>query len=257
MLRDAGSLDRPAGRRRAVQLVTTLIYVSIGLLIVVVLFGYVLDMGWVGVRGIKQEGGTSYKTLWDWMDLLIVPTVLALGGLLLSQAQEVRQQELLDQRDDDIRVQGYLDQMSQFLLDEEDPLRASQRGSDVRTVARARTLTVLRGLDPEDKRSVVRFLDESGLIQKSDPEKPKTEEFPIVRLDGANLSYANLSNLNLSEADLSQTDLTGADLSEVRLADAELSDANLTGANGVTKTSLEQATESLTGTTMPNGAEHP
>lgn len=234
------------------QLSTILIYASVALVCLVALFGYILKMGWVGVRGLATEGGHKpYKTLWDWMDLLIVPAVLALGGLLLSQAQEVRQQDLLDQRDDHSRVQGYLDQVSLLLLDDKHPLRASERGSDVRTVARARTLTVLRGLDSEDKRSIVRFLDEAGLIQREGPGASGTRGYPIVNLEGANLSFADLSGIDLSQADLSGVDLTSANLAGVRLTDADLTNANLTNAGGVTEKRLRQATDLLEGATMP------
>src|SRR5215207_7084285 len=38
------------------------------------------------------------KSGWDWMELLIIPLVLALGGLLFSLAQDTRQQEIEERR---------------------------------------------------------------------------------------------------------------------------------------------------------------
>jgi hypothetical protein len=50
--------------------------------------GYMYKWGWTGFAG---------KTLWDWMKLLIVPLILAVGGLLITQMERLnsaRAQEL-------------------------------------------------------------------------------------------------------------------------------------------------------------------
>lgn len=74
-------------------------------------------------------------------------------------------------------------------------------------------------------------------------------------LRGAILSDVILSEAILVQADLSGTDLIDADLSNANLSNAYLSDAFLRGAT-VEERQLEQA-ESLTGTTMPDGTQHP
>ena len=85
----------------------------------------------------------------------------------------------------------YLDRMADLLLKE--GLRAPDENKKVRrAVARARTLTVLRGLDCRRKGLVVEFLKESGLIDKP----------PIVSMEGANLIGANLPNAELAGANL-------------------------------------------------------
>jgi hypothetical protein len=75
-----------------------------------------------------------------------------------QEAQEQRALAVENQRAQDAALQAYLDQMSQLLLDEGRPLRQPKEGDEVRTLARARTLTVLPRLDGERKASVVRFL---------------------------------------------------------------------------------------------------
>jgi uncharacterized protein YjbI with pentapeptide repeats len=179
------------------------------------------------------------KTLWDWLQLLsalAIPVVLAVAGFWFTAWQEERQQEIEaqrakverdieDQRAQDTALQAYLDQMTGLILEKN--LRDSKEESEVRTLARARTLTVLGSLGPDRKRSVVQFLYESDLIRQGNP---------IVDLENADLSEAdlrldNLSKADLSEADLSDANLSDADLSEAYLSNANLSNANLSNAN--------------------------
>jgi len=79
----------------------------------------------------------------------------------LEDAQRLRELEVGGQRAQDDAVQAYLDQMSDLLLDEARPLRQSAEGDEVRSLARARTLTVLSRLGGVLKGNVVQFLYES------------------------------------------------------------------------------------------------
>jgi hypothetical protein len=102
------------------------------------------------------------KTLWDWLQLFIVPLALTAIGLWFAAQQDFRQQQIEEeraesaqqieeQRAQDAALQAYLDQMSQLMLDG-DLLRGSDGGSEeVRTLARARTQTVLARLNMLDK----------------------------------------------------------------------------------------------------------
>jgi Pentapeptide repeats (8 copies) len=199
----------------------------------IVLCGYLL--GWKGT-------GFPGRTVWDWLDLLIVPVVLAIGGYLFTRSENRATRAAADQRAQDEALQAYLDHIGQLLLDKERPLRQSRGGNEVRSLARARTLTVLARLDGDRKGSALQFLYESNLITKATS---------IVDLKGANLREAELSRVNLSMADLS-----GADLSDANLLRTDLSGANLSGANlSGTNLSDEQlaAAMSIEDATMPDG----
>jgi hypothetical protein len=176
------------------------------------------------------------KTLWDWLGLLIVPLVLAVGGFVFTIQQDARQQQienqraarerqLEEQRAQDAALQAYLDQMSQLML--EGHLRGSEEDSEVRTLARARTRTILARLDGRRKGSVVQFLYEASLINK---------ERPVVSLSDVSRSGS----------------LRGADLSDLDLSGANLSHADLSAAKGWTEEQLLRAS-SLEGATMPDG----
>jgi uncharacterized protein YjbI with pentapeptide repeats len=170
------------------------------------------------------------KTLWDWLQLFIVPLALAAIGLWFSAQQDARQLRLEEQRAQNAALQAYLDQMSQLML--EGDLLSSEEDSEVRTLARARTQTVLGQLDSDRKASVVQFLYEASLIKKEDP----VLNLSNVGLRGANLSQLDLSDANLSGAVLRRADLHGTNLSDAILSGAELNnadlrDANMSGAN--------------------------
>jgi hypothetical protein len=180
------------------------------------------------VLGVLITIGYSYGiTLWDWAKLLIVPAVLAAGGVWFNQQQRERELQIAEQRAQDEALQGYLEQISHLLTDKERPLRRAKPGDDLSTVARARTLTVLPRLDRERKRSVMQFLYESGLIYKDSLVLDMSE----ADLRGAYLIGANLSETNLSETYLSGANLIGAALAGANLIGANLIEADLSGAD--------------------------
>ena len=196
----------------------------------------------------QSRWGFRGKTVWDFLQLLIVPLMLVAIGLVFSLQQDARQQrvedqrakaerELAEQRAQDEALQAYLDQMSGLLLERD--LRASEKGSEVRTLARARTLTVLGRLAPSHKTALMQFLVEADLVQRVDGRDPiislRGANLSDVFLNGANLSgadlvFAELGGADLSATDLSGIDLVGADLSDANLASAFLREANLKGA---------------------------
>jgi uncharacterized protein YjbI with pentapeptide repeats len=186
------------------------------------------------------------KTLWDWLQLFIVPLALAAIGLWFSAQQEARQQQLEEQRAQNAALEAYLDQMSQLML--EGDLLSSEADNAVRTLARARTQTVLGRLDSDRKASVVQFLYEASLINK----EPPVLNLSDVDLRGANLSELNLRGVNLTGADLRGADLQGTNLSDAILRGAILRKANLDPAtlSGAEMDNADLKSADLSGATM-------
>jgi hypothetical protein len=107
-----------------------------------------LALGIAAVLTVAVLIGYRYGiTLWDWVQLLIVPAVIAGAGLWFNAQQRNREQRIAQARAQDEALQAYLDGMSQLLTDKECPLHMTTPGDRVNTVARARTLTVLTRLD--------------------------------------------------------------------------------------------------------------
>src|SRR5215218_5368198 len=252
----------------------------------------------------QSRWGFRGMTVRDWLQLLIVPLALVVIGFLFTMQQDARQQQIEDQRAQqaqkienqraeaeralavqraqDEALQAYLDQMGNLLLERD--LRDSDEDSEVQTLARARTATVIQRLDSDRNISVIGFLYEAGLIQTSDQVRLLTganlqgahlQGIDLIEADlsGSNLSGSDLSNAdlgsrvaprsvfhgrtylkraNLKSAILSGTDLRNAIMSGTDLSGAYLADANLSGAK-VPNKQLGQATLTIEGATMPNG----
>ncbi len=171
--------------KRPLLVVGIIVASMLGLaLIVGIIGGYFFSWNWTGLR---------QKTLWDWLQLLIIPVVLALAGYVInltisrSEQEATKQrakteQEIAQDNQRETALQEYIDRMSELIIEKK--VRDSRPEDEVRTIARVRTLTVLPRLDPIRKRSVLQFLYESGLIDK---------DKRIIDLSGADLSRADLS----------------------------------------------------------------
>jgi uncharacterized protein YjbI with pentapeptide repeats len=218
-----------------------IVVVAIALVAVIVLIVLAYKFDWTGFNshiGPKLDQNQQYrpeKTLWDWLQLLIIPLVLAVGALLFNRANSRTEQKIALDNRRETALQAYIDKMSELLLHEK--LRNSAEEDEVRKIARVRTLRVLPGLDNERKRNVIQFLHESHLINKDDPiidlHEADLREACLddAELKGANLSGAKLMEANLEQAKLMEANLEQAKLMRADLSRAELSEAVLDGAN--------------------------
>jgi uncharacterized protein YjbI with pentapeptide repeats len=207
---------------------------------------------------VKEYGG---KPLWDWLQLLIVPLVIAVIGFWFTASQNTRQQQIENQRAQqaqniedkrakaeralakqsaqDEALQAYLDQMSSLMLDKN--LLESERGDSVYTLAQARTATVMTRLDSGRNKTVLSFLWNSGLVGKSSAGESSVNLFRNIDLRGADLRGrslpeaplrgASLDHADLRGAMLAHADLRGAFLGDTKLSDAIMSHADLSNAS--------------------------
>src|SRR5260221_389030 len=247
-------------------------WVTIGVLVLVGLIGlifaeYWLNWDWTGFNehiGPRVPQYQPTKTLWDWLQLLIIPLVLAVAALLFNRATTRTEQTIaLDKQREDL-LQAYLDRMSELLLEKKLATSPSEEASNV---ARVRTITILFQLDARRIGYVFAFLREAGLMSAySDSSIVSLSQANLNKIDlsQANLSETNLSEANLSEANLSKTNLRQANLRQANLrqanlSEADLSEADLSEANLirtiVTEAQLKKA-KSLDLATMPNGSKH-
>ena len=224
-------------------------------------WGY--QLGWTGFGASRSpvknpKAPFDYypsKSLWDWMQLLIIPVVLVIAGFLLNSAQQRRERdiakenraqdlEIAEDRQQEAALDTYLATMTNVLLDKGlgEPVDAMEEDEDkqtltVRVVVQVQTLTVLRRLNAERKGIVVRFLYGARLIEAYEPIVNLTR----ADLDGADLSGAflraaslqgvSLRGARLCTADLSQSNLSGATLRAADMRQADLREANLSGAD--------------------------
>jgi len=191
-----------------------LLYASL----IIVLGGLVLIL----IETVKAKNtGFETKTLWDWMELLIIPLFLAGGAFFLNRSERNTEREIATDRQQEAALQAYLDQMTELLLEKD---LGNTENPEVRLVAKTRTLTVLRGLDGLRKRNVLQFLRDAKLIGAM-------VKSPVFTLKGADLSNADLRGANLESVNLEEVNLQHADLRGVRLFETNFKEADLRYAN--------------------------
>jgi uncharacterized protein YjbI with pentapeptide repeats len=248
-------------------LVVTLVFGCVAILVVVafIIVAYRRRWAWTGFVTGPERGapdGQTSKSLWDWLQLLIVPLALALAAFALNAAQDRREREREDKRaarelasaDDRTReeaLRGYLAQMSNLIT--EHRLRSvratlSNFRTDAQALARTSTLTVLRRLDGERKGLVLQFLREAELINVTrhwqSSRGPRCAR-PRDQLCWEPQSFAlALAKVNLGGADLRGAGLRGGFFAEwteptygpgarvsARIRAADLSGADLRNAD--------------------------
>ena len=248
--------------RRKKLVVVLLVSAGITLLASLIWAGYEVD-------------GTGFgaQKLWDWMELLIIPAALGVGAWWFNRAERKADREIAIDRQRETTLSTYFDRMSELLLKE--GLRESEEDSEVRNVARARTVSAFASLDGERIAQVIRFLGESKLGGRNllvielpgvDLNRTRLENIDLsganletanlqeaslrgANLQGANLFTANLQKANLFAVNLQKALLEGANLQEASLLGANLQEARITPEQLGKVKSLEKAT-------MPDGTKH-
>jgi hypothetical protein len=196
-------ISRPLPRRTLWIFLVTAFWVTI---LLGTVGGFFLGWSWTGF----EKNGK----LWDWLGLLSGPFFISVLPFVFRgpAAPEDQQQQAT--------LKAYQDYMLDLVLNKQ--LLASQSGSEVQEVARARTLIALRQMGSSQRRHVLQFLHENGLIWTVNT---------IVDLRDADLRHADLKGVKLAGTQLNGVDLMHADLAGANLRASNLSNANLRGAN--------------------------
>jgi uncharacterized protein YjbI with pentapeptide repeats len=184
------------------------------------------------------------KTAWDWLKLIFAPALIALiaGGFTLYT--NTKQNQILAQREEAEKNRNqqallieYLDEISGLVEQKLLSLNDDDNSKIQRTIARARTFSVLRALDSDRKGELIQFLSAAQLIELDKPIIDLSQsDLGKADLGKADLREANLEGTNLREAilvnaDLGKANLKGADLIEANLIEADLIEADLFLAN--------------------------
>lgn len=222
---------------------------------------------WTGFGSYTAPNGDFIreKTLWDWMQLLIIPLVLAGGALLLNRAERKNEREIATDRQQEATLQAYFDRMTDLLKEERS---LNSENTEMLSLAKIRTLTVLRGLNATRNDIVLRFLRDVGLTGKQEYNfflntnlqgaDLESVDLTNVNMQGSNLQNANLQKANLQGANLRGANLQGADLRGANLYDTNLQGANLQSANlrGANVQTIILKGAYLRYTIMPDGTWH-
>jgi hypothetical protein len=183
--------------------------------------------------------GFQKKSFWDWLQLLIVPLMLALGAFYLNSAADFRDYQIAQERKQQEILTDYFSKM-QGLIVETKKIKetsgytklhpkdeAARLLPEFRSTAQALTLSVLEQLDGERKGKVITYLAESQLITANNDNQSSRSE---IKLDGANLQKLELKDQVFSYINIAGADMTSTELSDILISDSDLSRVNLTEA---------------------------
>lgn len=195
----------------------------LSIFLVIIISNWISNFKWSGFQK---------KSFWDWLQLLIVPLMLAFGAFYLNYASETRDKQIAEERKQQELLKDYFSKM-QTLIIEANKLSKSQweplehfanekLPGQFQPIAQALTLAVLDELDGLRKGKVITYLAESGFI---------TKETFTINLNGANLQKLELKGVSLNSVIINNADMTGAKLTKVQFTDSDLGASNFSQAN--------------------------
>lgn len=216
------------------------------------------------------EFGLTDRTLWDFLEIIIVPAIAAyvVGNFTLfinywqqqntkalAEREEKAQEALAEseakaQRQDQLerRLQDYISEMQALILDRnlkgsktpklliyERKTGVSQVSNaviddNVRQIARTRTFSTIKSLDVSRNLILFTFLQEAGLLKPQQDTGEPIVDLSHINLRGIDLTRVNLSETKLVDANLTSANMQGADLRNTSLIDTSLRHANLSNA---------------------------
>lgn len=241
---------RSSSSRRA------LVLAAVALLTVLVVITALVVNGYSQGRWTWEGTGFSGASLWDWLDLLIVPVVLGIGGFWLQWSQRQRELEdqqrqtqrereadrrrrrreleiedrqrqrdleSEDQRAQSVALQAYLEQMARLLFEEGLHEEKERTISDIimdwpKTLAKA---SVARAYTLTTLERMDSTRKRSIVRFLFEAKLCTTAEGSVVSLKEADLTQADLRGMYLPGIDLTSTDLRQANLSDARLVSLE------------------------------------
>lgn len=199
--------------------------------IFVIIFIYVLKIswlpwlysqGWSGLGASSIEKDFREKKLWDWMELFLVPAILIWGAWFLNRSERKSEKLIAMEQLQEASMLSYLDKMTELMLDKGLVYTKNEENRVVDDIARARTLTVLRGLDGIRKGIVIEFLARANLIDSN---------LTVINLFNADLQRIQLQNNHLGAMRLAGVNMESANLCNATLDNNNFSHANLRNAN--------------------------
>ena len=180
--------------------------------------------------------GFQKKSFWDWLQLLIVPLMLALGAFYLNSAADFRDYQIAQEQKHQEILTDYFSKMQDLIVETKKSKQtpgSKESNSEERLLlefrptAQALTLSVLEQLDGKRKGKVITYLAESQLITANN-DNPSS--LPEIKLNGANLKEIVLKNVDLySIIDMKNKDriINGIKINNANMERANLSKVNL------------------------------
>jgi len=204
-------------------------------LIIILFQRYILGWreiaNWTGIKSIiinpSGENTFEYKTLWDWMELVLSPLIIALIAFWFNARDNYLKQERNIDEQRELALQSYLEKVTSEFLTSGDLIEPEKN-----LFIKTKTLSTLRVLDGIRKGYLIKFLYESSLIRDRDSnEILYNADLTEIVLNHAQLFEINLSNTLLVRSNFEDTFLRATNFSDSDCFRANFKISNLRAAN--------------------------
>jgi hypothetical protein len=217
---------------------------SLSIFLVIIISNWISNFKWSGFQK---------KSFWDWLQLLIVPLMLAFGAFYLNYASETRDKQIAEEGKQQELLKDYFSKMQTLIVEtkkskdsqpkivetkksvETTKSKDSQPNPDGSPllpefipIAQALTLAVLDELDGKRKGKVISYLADSKLITANIKDQKSK---PVI-----DLRKANLKEIVLEDVSLDGLSITGADMTEAKLTEVILTNSNLVSSKFINAT---------------------
>jgi uncharacterized protein YjbI with pentapeptide repeats len=177
---------------------------------------------WTGFgKSTKDDKIEPAKTLFDWLDLLIIPLSLGLLGWLYKEAEKSQAERSEKEKSRNESLNSFFNVITD--LQQKNDLSGNP-SNQAKAMAKTRINMTLSQLDGARKGQVLQFLYESDLIDVS----------PKLKLLGANFNEAILDQIVLGGSEIrgaffKNTSIKDANLNGIIFNSCNLENANLSG----------------------------
>lgn len=177
----------------------------------------------------EQTQTARAPTVWDILELLVIPVFVAAGTWFLDRRERKRESDEQERKQNAEKdrlqreeMEAFIDRIENLLINH--PMHIVEKDHSIRSSAQARLRNILQGLDETQKRILFRFLMDASLIRIQGDDDRK-----VGLLSKIDLSKAELTGMALDLVDLSNSDLTEAVFSYASLRDGRLSGSCILG----------------------------
>jgi len=176
-----------------------------------------------GEKAIDQNK-ESAKTLWDWLELLIIPTAIGVFGWFFKNSEKAKAQIIEEERAQNSLLESFIESMTNLIINNNLTNNPERK---IKVIAKTNINMALTNLNGPRKGQILQFLYESFLIRTN----------PLVELHGANLKTAILDEIVLTNSEIRGAYFNNASLISAKLDDAILAGCDFSGAD-LSKSSL-------------------
>lgn len=168
-----------------------------------------------GERTIDQNKEAA-KTLWDWLELLIIPLAIGVFGWFFKTSEKAKAQIIEEEKAQNSSLESCIDSITNLIINHR---LTNNPETEIKIIAQTKISLALSNLNGTRKGQILQFLYESYLISRN----------PLVKLQGANFKDALLDEIVLANSEINGAYFNNASIKRARLDEAILIGCDFSG----------------------------